>query len=60
MARAAVTLGGGGHSQAAGFTTDEAVPDVLVRLRALLWPASLVDGLGERVRALLPRRWGLR
>lgn len=36
VARAAVALGGGGHSQAAGFTTDEAVPEALARLRALL------------------------
>ena len=36
VARAAVALGGGGHSQAAGFTTDEAVPDALARLRVLL------------------------
>jgi transglutaminase-like putative cysteine protease len=31
-----------------------------VRLRALLWPASLVDAVRERLRTVLPRRWGLR
>ena len=36
VARAAIALGGGGHSQAAGFTTVEDVPDALARLRVLL------------------------
>ena len=44
VARAAVALGGGGHSQAAGFTTGEAVPDALARLRALL---AVPDGSGQ-------------
>ncbi len=36
VARACIALGGGGHSQAAGFTTSQTVPDALARLRALL------------------------
>jgi phosphoesterase RecJ-like protein len=40
VARACVALGGGGHSRAAGFTTGQAVPDALARLRALLAAAG--------------------
>jgi bifunctional oligoribonuclease and PAP phosphatase NrnA len=36
VGRAAVALGGGGHSQAAGFTAGGPVADTMVRLRALL------------------------
>jgi phosphoesterase RecJ-like protein len=36
VGRACTALGGGGHSQAAGFTTSEPVPDAMARLRALL------------------------
>ena len=53
VARAAVALGGGGHSQAAGFTTDEAVPDALARLRALL---AVPDGPGRSARRPPTRR----
>lgn len=41
VGRAAIALGGGGHTQAAGFTTCAPVADTMVRLRALLSQAPL-------------------
>jgi phosphoesterase RecJ-like protein len=44
VARACIELGGGGHSRAAGFSTGQAVPDALARLRALLAAAPADPG----------------
>ncbi|MGH3156950.1 MAG: DHH family phosphoesterase [Streptosporangiaceae bacterium] len=46
VGRAAVALGGGGHSQAAGFTTCTPVADTMVRLRALFSETGL-SGTGD-------------